>query len=356
MKYYKDSRKFVEGKVVFCGIDVHRTHWIVCFYCDAEVVEKMRLHAKYPVLRHAFLSGYASAREIRVVYEAGFSGFWLYRKLVADGYDCMVTPPNRIPKSGDKVKTDKRDAVKLAQYLAAGILKAVAVPSPREEADRRIGRRRRQLVKEQTRSKNRIHSFLHLYGYNKPDHIGTCWSKAYMEWLSRLTFEYESDSFLLKSLIGRYQSVRDELATVTWHLRQLSRDPRYAANFKRLTAMSGVGLITAMTFLLELFDLPRFKKATQFSSYLGLTPSQHSSGEHVRLGHITREGNAYLRHVLIESAWTVIRHDPHLRAKFYRIRAQGTKANKAIVAVARSLAIRLRRCLIDECQYVIGVR
>jgi transposase len=290
-----------------------------------------------------------------VVYEAGFSGFWLYRKLVADGYDCIVTPPNRVPKSSDKVKTDKRDAEKLAQYLAAGILKAVAVPSPRAEADRRIGRRRRQLVRTQTRCKNQIHSFLHLHGHSKPDQTGTYWSKAYMEWLSRLEFECESDSFLIESLIDRYRSVRDELAKVTRQLRQLSRDPRYTDDFQRLIALPGVGLITAMTFILELFDLPRFKKTTQFSSYLGLTPSQHSSGEHVRLGRITREGNTYLRHVLIESAWTVIRHDPHLRAKFYRIRAQGTKANKAIVAVARSLAIRLRRCLLDQCQYVIGV-
>ena len=355
MKYYKDSRKFVEGKAVYCGIDVHRTHWILCFYCDGEVVEKVTIKAHYPVLRYVLSVRYASAREMHVVYEAGFCGFWLYRKLVADGYDCVVTPPNRVPRSGDKVKTDKRDAEKLAQFLAAGLLKAIAVPSPRAEADRRLGRRRRQLVKEQTRSKNRIHSFLHLHGYSKPEQIRACWSKVYMEWLSGLEFEYESDSFLPESLIHRYQSVRNELAEVTWQLRQLSRTPRYRDNFRRITVLPGVGLITAMTFLLELFDLSRFKKTTQFSSYLGLTPSQHSSGEHVRLGHITREGNSYLRHVLIESAWTVIRHDPHLRAKYYRIRAQGTNANKAIVAVARSLAIRLRRCLLDECQYVIGV-
>ncbi|UCE17654.1 MAG: IS110 family transposase [Gemmatimonadota bacterium] len=99
----------------------------------------------------------------------------------------------------------------------------------------------------------------------------------------------------------------------------------------------------------------RFRKTTRFSSYLGLTPSQHSSGKHVRLGHFIREGNAYLRHVLIDSAWTVIRHDPHLRAKYNRIRAQGTEANIAFVAVARSLAIRLRRCLLDQRQYVIGI-
>jgi transposase len=355
MKYYKDSRKFVEGKAVYCGVDVHLKGWSICFYCDGEVIEKVNIQAQYPILRHVLNAGYASARRIHVVYEAGFSGFWLYRRLTADGYDCIVTPPNRVPKTGNKVKTDRRDAQQLAQFLAAGLLKAIAVPSPRAEADRRLGRRRRQLVKEQTRSKNRIHSFLHLHGYTTPDEIGSCWSKAYMDWLSRLEFDYQSDSFVLDGLIRRYRSARDETADVTRQLRQLSRTPAYKENFQRITALRGVGLITAMTFLLELFDLPRFKRTTEFSSYLGLTPSQHSSGEHVRLGHITRQGNAYLRHVLIESAWTVIKHDPHLRAKYYRIRAQGTKANKAIVAVARSLAIRLRRCLLDGCEYAIGV-
>ena len=355
MKYYKDSRKFVEGKAVYCGIDVHRKAWSLCFYCDGEVVEKITIQAMYPILQHVLIAGYGSAREMHMVYEAGFSGFWLYRKLVADGYDCMITPPNRVPKPGDKVKTDRRDAEKLARFLAAGLLKAIAVPSPKAEADRRLGRRRRQLAKEQTRSKNRIHSFLHVHGYSKPVQIRSYWSKAYMEWLSQLEFEYESDSFLLEGLIRRYRSIRDEVAEVTRQVRQLSRTSAYRDNFQRITAVRGVGLITGMTFLLELFDLPRFKKASQFCSYLGLTPSQHSSGQHVRLGHITREGNAYLRHVLIESAWTVIKHDPHLRQKYNRIRAYGTKGNKAIVAVARSLALRLRRCLLDECQYVIGV-
>lgn len=355
MKYLKDTKKFVEGKVVFSGIDVHDSYWIICFYCDGEVVAKMRIKAHYPVLRHVLLSQYASAREIRLVYEAGFSGYWLYRKLTADGYHCTVTPPNRVPKSGDKVKTDKRDALKLATYLAGGLLKQVAVPSLQVEADRRVGRQRRQLVKEQTRRKNRIHSFLHLHGLRRPEQIGTCWSKAYMEWLSNLKFDYPSDSFHLQCLIRQYQSVRDELAEVTRQFWHLSRTPAYNNNFRLITALKGVGLITAMTFLLELFDLSRFCSSARLSSYLGLTPSQHSSGDRVRLGRITREGNAHLRAVLIESAWTAIRHDPHLRNKFYRITAQGTNKNKAIVAVARSLAVRLRRCLLNGVEYAVGV-
>jgi transposase len=110
-----------------------------------------------------------------------------------------------------------------------------------------------------------------------------------------------------------------------------------------------------MTFLLELPDLSRFENTHAFSSYLGMTPSQHSSGEHVRLGHITCEGNPHLRRGLVESAWSVIRHDPFLKEKYDRIRAKGTNGKKAIVAVARSLAIRLRRCLLNEVPYIIGV-
>jgi transposase len=110
-----------------------------------------------------------------------------------------------------------------------------------------------------------------------------------------------------------------------------------------------------MTYLLELHDVTRFSSSKKLSSYLGLTPSQHSSGEHVRLGHITREGNSHVRRALVESAWTVIRHDPVLRDKYNRIRAKGSNGKKAIVAVARSLAIRLRRCLLDEIPYVTGV-
>jgi transposase len=354
MRYYKNIKEFVKGKKVFCGIDIHMNSWNICFYCDGEVIEKTKLPVDYTKF-HFLLLSYSTARELTIVYEAGFSGFWLYRRLSKDGYNCIVTPPNRVPKAGSKVKTDKRDAESLATYLSAGLLKKVVVPPVHAEADRRVVRRRAQLVKKQTRAKNHIRSFLHLHGIETPSAIKSKWSNRYLVWLDNLTFDFDTDVFTLSRMIADYRHIRDEVVAVTRYLRTMSKTETYANNFKHITALRGVGLITAMTFLLELFDVARFKNACHFCSYLGLTPAQYSSGEHVRLGHITRQGNTHLRNVLVESAWTVIRHDPHLREKYERLKARGTNGKKAIVAVARSLAVRLRRCLIDNCDYVIGV-
>jgi len=354
MRYYKKIKEFVQGKMVFCGIDVHMNHWNICFFCDGEVIEKTKLPVDYAKLGF-LLQSYSTARQLKIVYEAGFSGFWLCRRLTKDGYNCIVTSPNRVPKSGSKVKTDNRDAESLATYLSAGLLKTVTVPPVHAEADRRVVRRRAQLVKKQTRAKNHIRSFLYLHGIETPVDIKSKWSNQYLVWLEKMTFEFETDTFTLSRMVADYRHIRKEVLEVTRYLRTMSKSSKYTKEFKHITALRGVGLITAMTFLLEIFDFGRFKNSQHFSSYLGLTPSQYSSGEHVRLGHITRQGNAYLRSVLIESAWTVIRHDPHLREKYERIKARGTNGKKAIVAVARSLAVRLRRCLLDNCDYVIGV-
>ena len=354
MEYFKDIKNFVASKHVFCGIDIHFGHWNLCFVCDGEVVEKAKIPNSYETLNMR-LSKYSQARKISIVYEAGFSGFWLYRKLILDNYDCIVTPPSKMLKSDNKVKTDKRDAQKLAFYLSAGLLKVVYVPPADIESDRRVVRRRAQLVKKQTRAKNHIKSFLHLHGLKTPEDIKTNWSNLYLTWLEGLIFDSESDNFTLSQLIKNYRYIRENLAEVTRYLRMFSRSEKYQEDYKRITSARGVGLITAMTFLLEIFDFGRFAKEEDFSSYLGMTPSQFSSGDKVRLGHITRQGNSNLRRVLIESAWTVIKHDPHLRDKYDRIRARGTNGKKAIVAVARSLAVRLRRCILDETEYVIGV-
>lgn len=354
MNYIKDIKSFVTSKHVFCGIDIHYKHWNLCFVCDGEVVEKIRILNNYQSLIMR-LNNYSQARKIGIVYEAGFSGFWLYRKLISDNYDCMITPPSKMLNSDNKVKTDKRDAEKLAFYLSAGLLKSVYVPPADIESDRRVVRCRAQLVKKQTRAKNHIKSFLHLHGIKTPADIKTSWSNRYLVWLEKLTFDHESDNFTLSQLIMNYRHIRENLAEVTRYIRILSRSEKYRENFKRITSARGVGLITAMTFLLEIFNFERFAKEDHFSSYLGMTPSQFSSGDKVRLGHITHQGNSNLRRVLIESAWTVIKHDPHLCNKYNRIKARGTNGKKAIVAVARSLAVRLRRCILDETEYVIGV-
>jgi transposase len=196
---------------------------------------------------------------------------------------------------------------------------------------------------------------LYLRGITRPKQISKHWSNGYLSWLAELEFPSASDLFTFRQLIKTYRRIREDIVEVTGYLRTLSKDPAYSRYYQQLCAVRGIGLITAMTYILEIYDFARFKKSTHFSSFLGFTPSQHSSGEHVHLGHISRQGNAHLRQVLVECAWTVIRHDPHLRDKYDRIRSRGTNGKKAIVAVARSLAVRLRRCLLDETDYVIGV-
>ena len=314
MSRIKDIKTFVIGKAVFCGMDVHKNHWNLCFVCDGEIVQKIRMDVNFTRLQF-LLQNYNRCRTIKFVYEAGFSGFWLYRSLVDSGYDCIITPPNKMQNSGDKVKTDKRDAQKLATYLAAGLLKSIYVPPKAIEGDRRVIRRRKQLSKMQTRAKNHIRSFLNLHGITTLSTIKRAWSLQYMSWLENLELEHPSEKFTLLQLIKTYRRIREDLLEVTRFIRSLARSNKYIKNFKLLTSVRGVGLITAMTFLLEIFDFRRFSNEREFSSYLGLTPSQFSTGDKVRLGHITRQGNAHLRHLLVESAWTVIRHDPFLQQK-----------------------------------------
>jgi len=355
MKYFKNIEKFVTNKTVFCGIDIHLDRWSLCYICDGQVVEKLSLKGEFKYLLSNINQSYVSASSIHFVYEAGFSGFHLYRKLKENGYECTITPPNRVPSVLDKVKTDKRDAEKLARYLAGGLLKSVFVPPPSVEAERHILRMRNSCQTKMTRTKTQIKSLLNLQGIIWPAENGRAWTISHLDWLKTLKFDQNEIRFVLDHYLMEYQFLRQQIATLTKKIRELSKNSAYSANYKRLTACRGIGLITAMTFLLELCDIVRFPSAEKFASYLGLTPSQYSSGTKVRLGHITREGNPHVRRVLVESAWTVIRHDPVLCDKYNRIRSKGTNGKKAIVGVARSLAIRLRRCLLDQVPYAIGV-
>jgi transposase len=354
MLYLKDIEKFVTNKIVFCGIDIHKQHWNLCYLCDGEVIEKMSIKGDINNLIHHTQRIYSSAKNIHFVYEAGFSGFYAYRYLKAAGYQCIITPPNRIPSMFDKVKTDKRDAQKLAQFLAGGLLKKVFVPPLSSESDRQLLRLRESYQKKMTRVKNQIKSLLNLHGIQWSLENGNKWTKVYVSWLTTLEFENSNLRFILDQHLMEFHFLRNQIAVLTKKIRELSRNESYQKYFSYLISCKGIGLITAMTFLLELHEMLRFNSAEKFCSYLGLTPSQYSSGEHVRLGHITREGNSHIRRVLVESAWTVIRYDPFLRDKYDRIRTKGTNGKKAIVAVARSLAVRLRRCLLDEIPYELG--
>jgi transposase len=227
MQYYKDIENFVKGKKVFCGIDVYLKSWNVCFYYDGETLERSRIDFGYFQLLK-LLKRYNACREKSIVYEAGFIGFSLYRKLISDGYRCIITPPVLIPRTGSKVKIDKRDAQKLASYLSAGILKSIYVPPPEVESDRGVVRRRAQLVKNQTRCKSQIKSFLYLRGITRPKQISKHWSNGYLSWLAELEFPSASDLFTFRQLIKTYRRIREDIVEVTGYLKTLSKEPCYS--------------------------------------------------------------------------------------------------------------------------------
>jgi transposase len=172
MKTLKCIEKFVSGKAVFCGIDVHKHHWDICYFSDGTVVERIKIPSEFERLTSHTERFYRSASRVRFVYEAGFSGFYLCRRLIDLGYSCMITPPNRIPSTGNKVKTDKRDAEKLARMLAGGFLKEVYVPKPISESDRQLMRLLYGYQGKLSRVKNQIksHQAVDRMQGNRPDH------------------------------------------------------------------------------------------------------------------------------------------------------------------------------------------
>jgi transposase len=347
--YLNNTEKFIKGKAVFCGIDIHKHFWNLCYYCDKVILEKTRIIGTAENLISHTRKQYHSARSVEFVYEAGFSGFHLYRSLRAAGFRCTVTAPNRMPSYNDKVKTDKKDSEKLARFMASGLLKAVYVPPLSVEAGRQFMRLRRSYQQKLSTLKNQISSHLRLFGIMYTG--GSKWTRKHLVWLEHLEFAEPMLRRILDRYLETYGFLQGQVTSMTRQIRELSQSASYKANYDRLVSCKGIGLITAMTLLLEAHDVSRFSSAERFASYLGLTPGQHSSGEHVRLGHITREGNAHIRHVLVECAWTVIRYDASLRAKYHRIKAKGPNGKKAIVAVARTLAGRLRHCLLNEEHY-----
>ena len=336
---------------VFVGIDVHKKHWQVTIRTEEIELFTGSIPGRWDALAR-LLRGYTPERTT-VVYEAGYFGYSLYDAIVNWGGRAVVTPPSLVPMEyGNHVKTDKRDSRKLALLLSRGLLKANWVPDEELRYHRQVLRRRCQLMGDRVRQQSRIKAELMFYGIDISGHGGR-WSKRWVYWLWQLDLgdPYANSSF--HQLLESYQHVRDQVAEQTRLLRTLSCHDRYREPFKWVTSLPGIGLITGMTILLELGDMTRFSRTDELAAYVGLTPSQYSSGERVRLGRITRVGKNYLRGMLIEAAWIAIRRDTELRAVYQRtLPRSGSK--KAIVAVARRLLLRCRRVLLDGRPYRIA--
>jgi transposase len=265
-----------------------------------------------------------------------------------------VTPPSLVPQEyGNRVKTDRRDSRKLAHLLAKGLLKRVWVPSEEELYHRQVIRRRRQLVRDRVRTQSRIKAELRFYGVHLEEPRGG-WTKIYVETLRSIRFgnRWMQESF--HRLLEQYEFLSAQIDKQTQLLRELSETVQYRERVEILQSIPGIGLISAMEVLLELQDVSRFRRAEQLAAYVGLTPSQYSSADKVRMGRITGIGKNTLRSLLVEASWTLIRKDQAMREKYDRIKIR-SGGKRAIVAIARTLLLRIRRMLLDQQVYTLDL-
>lgn len=354
MKRYKIKRQIPNtGRVldIYVGLDLHQRSWHVTIVQDGVILISISIPAQWDALKK-LLDRYRGC-QIHAVYEAGYFGYSLYDRLVHYGVDCIVTPPNMIPQeSGSRVKTDRIDSKKLAILLSRGLLKSIAVPSAEERTHQSVLRRRHQLVSDRVRVQLRIKAELRYYAIPFPEIQGK-WSKTFVENLHNLDFQNRWLAESFQRLLAVYDHLSVEIEQQTHLVRELAKTDRYREGVALLRTIPGIGTLTAMEFLVELQSIHRFRNGDALAAYVGLTPSQYSSGEHVRMGRITRSGKGHLRSLLVEASWVLISKDPAMKEKYQTLKYRAG-AKKAIVAIARKLLIRARRVLLDRTAYVLG--
>ena len=341
------KRIIKEMAMLFIGIDLHQKKWQITIRDEAKVIWRGSISGTWEDLEK-ILNRYRGHR-IRAVYEAGCFGFWLHDNLKEYGVDCIVTPPSLLPMEyGNKVKTDRRDSDKLAQLLAKDLLKRVYVPSQEELLHRQTFRQRIQMVRDRVRIQNRIKSTLRLFGLRVPR--VRAFSRSYIYNLRHVNFgnQFYNKSFNL--LLDEYELLTEMIKQQTNLIAEMAKLPQYRDRVELLTRTKGISLLSAMEIILELQDVSRFSNREQIAAYVGLTPSQHSTGDHIRMGRITGIGKPHLRGTIVEISWTLIRYYP-IEREFYCKLKDRVGSKRAIVAVARRFIIKIRHMLLTNTPY-----
>jgi len=290
-------------RITYVGLDVHKEGIVVAVAAGGlrgEVREYGRIANTSTALDRLLRKLGGDGVSLRFCYEAGPCGYGIQRQVSATGHECVVVAPSLIPRrAGDRIKTDRRDAASLARLHRAGELTAVWVPDARHEAMRDMARARLDAVHSLRRARQQLSGFLLRQGchYGRP-----AWTKLYRRWLAGLKFEQAVHHIVLEDYIAAVEAAEARRDRLTTQIQAMLPGWRLAPVVAALQTMRGMALVTAATLITELGDLSRFANPRQLMAYLGLVPSEHSSGASVRRGGITKAGNGAARRLLIEAA------------------------------------------------------
>lgn len=327
-------------EVVYIGIDVHKKTYSVTAICNGTIAKRDTIAAYLEQLVN-YIKKYFKGAKVNTVYEAGFSGFYLHRYLLSQGINNIVVHPASIKVSArDKVKTDKRDSLKMAKGLSNGELKGINVPSEKRELFRMITRTRDQLVDNKKRIGNQLKSLLFTQGLIDPnDDMKVC--KTWIRKIQKLKMPEELE-YSVNLFVQLWLDLDTRLNEILKKLHEQAKTDPADVIYR---SVPGIGSLSARILANELEDMKHFTNEKGLFSYTGLTPSEYSSGEHKRLGNISRQGKSLLRMILVQIAWRSIKQDQRLLEVFERISKKAGK-KRAIVAIARKIIGCIRSCFV----------
>lgn len=341
---YKDKHLFV-------GIDVHKKRWVVTLRTYDLELKTFSMNAVAEDLENYFITNYTGAL-FHIVYECSFSGFWVYDYFKEKDYDIIVTPTNRIYRDGSHVKTDKIDSRKLAFQLSRGLLKAVIVPTEKIREYRSIFRIHDKQKEREGVILREIRCILEQRNHPMK---WERWNKGFVEKLKTLKFQEDIFNRKFASLIREYEFVCQQIKDSKERILEISEDKELKERILRIEKISGVGITSAVRMVVFFFDKKdRFKTGNQLTHHIGLTPSEWSSGDEVRKGKTGLSGDKQLRSIIIQLAWVAVRKDGSLLDKFEKVYRNSGCKQKAIVAVARKLMMKIHAITIKEEDYEVN--
>lgn len=331
--------------ITYIGMDVHTTNFTLCCYSfeDDKVYATVQVKPEYTeILKYINRIRKQRGEDTRFVcgYEAGCLGYSLYHKLTDHGVECVILAPSTMAETpGKKIKTDKRDAEKIARCLAYHQYKPVYVPDEEDDAVKEYIRMRDDVKAHLKETKQQIIAYYTRHGFQFDG--SSHWTQKHLNWVESLQFENSIHQEVLREYLTVFYDLSEKVAVYDARIEELSHSERYAENVGKLCCFSGIATHTALSLLAEVGDFSRFRSAPQFAAYLGLVPGEHSSSDKQHRTGITKAGNSHLRRLLIESAHCYSRGAVGKKSKAQKERQAGNSPE--VIAYADRAVDRLKR-------------